>query len=69
MERFVGMEFDVVVEELSQMEGLVDADREYGSVWFSLSEFGWASADVYEFLFEDGVCVGYELDEYHDYDE
>ena len=65
-EKCVGMEFDKVVEMVSQLKGLVDADREYGSVWYTPSEYGWASDDTYEFLFEDDVCVDVELDEYEE---
>lgn len=65
-EMCVGMEFDKVVEMVSQLEGLFSADREYGSVWYTSSQFGWESGDTYEFLFEDDVCVGVELDEYEE---
>lgn len=65
-EQCVGMEFEEVVAMVSQLEGLVDADEEYGSVFYSLSSYGWESADVYEFVFEDGVCVEVILDEYEE---
>ena len=65
-EKYVGMEFDKVVEMVSQLKGLVSADREYGSVWYTPSEYGWESDDTYEFLFEDDVCVEVELEEYEE---
>ena len=65
-EMCVGMEFDKVVEMVAQLDGLMEADREYGSIWYTVSPFGWESDDTYEFLFEDDVCVGVELDEYEE---
>lgn len=65
-EMFVGLGFDKVVEKVAQLEGLMEADREYGSVWYTPSEFGWESDDTYEFLFEDDVCVGVEVDLYEE---
>jgi hypothetical protein len=65
-EKCVGMEFDKVVEMVSQLEGLFSVDREYGSVWYTPSEYGWESDDTYEFLFEDDVCVDVELEEYEE---
>jgi hypothetical protein len=51
---------------VSQLEGLFSVDREYGSVWYTPSEYGWESDDTYEFLFEDDVCVGVEVEEYEE---
>lgn len=65
-EQFVGMGFDEVVAQLSQLVGLVDVDREYGSVSYTDSEFGWYSSDSYEFLFEEDVCVGVEVYPYEE---
>ncbi len=65
-EMCLGMKFDEVVIMVSEMDGMYDADREYGSVWYTPSEFGWESDDTYEFLFEDDVCVGVELEEYEE---
>lgn len=65
-EMFVGLGFDEVVEKVAQLDGLFSADKEYGSVWYTPSEFGWESDDTYEFLFEDGVCVGVEVDLYEE---
>ena len=65
-EMFVGLGFDEVVEKVAQLDGLFSADKEYGSVWYTPSEFGWESDDTYEFLFEDDVCVGVEVDLYEE---
>lgn len=65
-EMFVGLGFDEVVEKVAQLDGLMSVDREYGSVWYTPSEFGWESDDTYEFLFEDDICVGVEVDLYEE---
>lgn len=65
-EMCLGMKFDEVVAMVSEMDGMYDTDREYGSVWYTPSEFGWESDDTYEFLFEDDVCVGILLEEYEE---
>jgi hypothetical protein len=64
MEKYLGMKFDEVVEMLSQLKGLVDADAEM--VRYTPSPYGWASDDTYEFSFENGVCVGVEVDPYEE---
>ena len=64
-EKYVGMKFDVVFKMLSQLEGLVEiVDKD--SILYTDSPFGWCSADTYEFLFEDNICVGYEIDPYEE---
>ena len=65
-EMFVGLKFDEVVEKVAQLDGLFSADQEYGSVWYTPSQYGWESDDTYEFLFEDDVCVGVEGDLYEE---
>ena len=65
-EKCVGMEFDKVVEMVSQLKGLFSVEREYGSIWYTPSEFGWESDDAYEFLFEDDICVSVEVDLYEE---
>ena len=65
-EKYVGMKFNDVVEMLSQLEGLVEIDYEYNSILYTDSPFGWCSADTYEFMFENNICVGYEIDPYEE---
>ena len=63
-EKYVGMKFDVVLKMLSQLEGLVEVVDD--SILYTDSPFGWCSADTYEFLFEDNICVSYEVDPYEE---
>lgn len=65
-EKYVGMKFDEVFKMLSQLEGLVEIDDEDNSILYTSSPFGWCSADTYEFLFENDICVGYEIDPYEE---
>ena len=65
-EKYVGMKFDEVVEMLSQLEGLVEVVEEDNSILYTNSPYGWCSSDTYEFLFEDDICVGYEVDPYEE---
>ena len=66
MEKYLGMKFEEVVEMLSQLKGLVDVDAESEMVLYTASPYGWASDDTYEFSFENGVCVGVEVDPYEE---
>ena len=65
-EKYVGMKFDEVVEMLSQLDGLVEVVEEDNSILYADSPYGWCSSDTYEFLFENDICVGYEVDPYEE---
>jgi hypothetical protein len=60
------MKFDEVEKILSQLEGLINSDKEEGSILYTPSPYGWSSDDTYEFVFIDDICVSIEVDSYEE---